>query len=462
MDKGRGASCPRVVLAGDCLGYVKMVSTKARPRPRADSGEEKKETEASAAKPRIDLDDVHTRHLLKRFETVSLNQGEDGDMSAYETYRHRGIVKMCFSGPKNRKETRVALALASGEIRELNLGSPSSPEEDTLAYERCEELMGTSIRGMGVTDDGNMVACAADGQVIVKDWQDEEKDASRFNVGEKVAAMKLAHGGDRIAVGGNEHLLELWDIEKGSSVFKARNVKHDKLDMRVPVWITDLDFVADQGQHTGNVIACVSGYGHIRIYDARAQRRAVRTMTVKDAPHMMSVASVNPRSVHQWAVVSDTMGNVGRVDLGTMKLMNKYSGFSGSVRSVTVDPSRSFVASCGLDRRIHVHHIESKKTVCSVYAKQWLNCAIFFQDGGWYESSISSISKRDGEDEASDGQESDDEDVWRQLDEANAARTRQQKREEKILESDDDFSDSGDDDDGSSDDEDRNPKRQKR
>ena len=59
-------------------------------------------------------------------------------------------------------------------------------------------------------------------------------------------------------------------------------------------------------------------------------------------------------------------------------------------------------------------------------------------------------------------EESDDEDVWRQLDEANAARTRQQKREEKILESDDDFSDSGDDDDGSSDDEDRNPKRQKR
>lgn len=42
------------------------------------------------------------------------------------------------------------------------------------------------------------------------------------------------------ATGGREKDLCVWDLEAGKEVFVARNVKHDKLDMQVPIWITDL------------------------------------------------------------------------------------------------------------------------------------------------------------------------------------------------------------------------------
>ena len=142
-------------------------------------------------------------------------------------------------------------------------------------------------------------------------------------------------------------------------------MKHDKLDMRVPVWVTGLDFVADQGIHDANTVVTATDTATSRLYDARAQRRAVKTMSVPDSPHMMTVASVNPRSASRWAIVSDTMGNVGRVDLGKMKLINKYGGFSGSVRSIAVDDSRSFIASCCLDRRTCMSTTSSQRPQCA-------------------------------------------------------------------------------------------------
>ena len=450
--KGSGGKRPLVVLSGDCLGYVKSVSTKARPRPvhqgtpplPAARDGSSANAEAKAKEVTIDLDDVHERHIVGRYESVALSRDE---ASQYQSHRQRGVVSMCFSGAKGEEQQKCALALAS-EIRELDLGTPSYPSEDKFAYEASSEFLSKSICGLGMVRGSSMslVACATDGDVIVKPWNGASRDVSSFNVGKDVGCMKLVPGGSKIAVGGNEHLFQLWDLETGQQTFASRNVKHDKLDMRVPVWVTGLDFVADQGIHDANTVVTATGHGHIRLYDARAQRRAVKTMSVPDSPHMMTVASVNPRSASRWAIVSDTMGNVGRVDLGKMKLINKYGGFSGSVRSIAVDDSRSFIASCGLDRRVHVHHVESKATVCSVYVKQWLNCAAFFEDDGWYARAVagedySGQADASGDDD-DDRDDSDDEDVWRKLDEAANARSRKEKRAEKVLESDGDFSES--------------------
>ena len=95
---------------------------------------------------------------------------------------------------------------------------------------------------------------------------------------------------------------------------------------------------------------------------------------------------------------------------------------------------------------MHVHHVESKATVCSVYVKQWLNCAAFFEDDGWYARAVagedySGQADASGDDD-DDRDDSDDEDVWRKLDEAANARSRKEKRAEKVLEDDGDFSES--------------------
>ena len=42
------------------------------------------------------------------------------------------------------------------------------------------------------------------------------------------------------AFGGRENDLGLFDIEKQESIFTARNVPNDFLDLRVPVWVSDM------------------------------------------------------------------------------------------------------------------------------------------------------------------------------------------------------------------------------
>ena len=42
------------------------------------------------------------------------------------------------------------------------------------------------------------------------------------------------------AYGGRENDLCLYDLEKQESIFTARNVPHDFLSLRVPIWVSDM------------------------------------------------------------------------------------------------------------------------------------------------------------------------------------------------------------------------------
>ena len=41
--------------------------------------------------------------------------------------------------------------------------------------------------------------------------------------------------------------LRVIDLETGSNFFKSKNVAHDWLDMRVPVWVRDIRFMSQAG-----------------------------------------------------------------------------------------------------------------------------------------------------------------------------------------------------------------------
>ena len=47
-----------------------------------------------------------------------------------------------------------------------------------------------------------------------------------------------------IATGGKEHDLQIWDLNQIGSgpIFRAKNVPLDSLQLRVPVWVTDMCF----------------------------------------------------------------------------------------------------------------------------------------------------------------------------------------------------------------------------
>ena len=64
-----------------------------------------------------------------------------------------------------------------------------------------------------------------------------------------------------LAAGGKERELGLWDVETHKSIWEARNVAHDKLDLRQSVWVTAISFLDE----TGQTLTIGTGYKQVRI-----------------------------------------------------------------------------------------------------------------------------------------------------------------------------------------------------
>ena len=67
-----------------------------------------------------------------------------------------------------------------------------------------------------------------------------------------LSVARVSSSLNQIITGGKENDFTVWDLESivstaatAQSTFKAKNVKNDFLDLRVPIHITDLDFVKE-------------------------------------------------------------------------------------------------------------------------------------------------------------------------------------------------------------------------
>lgn len=61
-----------------------------------------------------------------------------------------------------------------------------------------------------------------------------------------------------VATGGEENPLKLFDINQKQMIFTAKNVRHDSLELRVPVSIKDIGFLNNQ-------VVTVGKYGHVNV-----------------------------------------------------------------------------------------------------------------------------------------------------------------------------------------------------
>ena len=87
----------------------------------------------------------------------------------------------------------------------------------------------------------------------------------------------------------------------------------------------------------------------------------------------------------QEVVVGNTQGKMGLLDIRNKgKLIHTFKGFAGAIRSVHCHPTKPLVASCGLDRFLRVHNLNSKKMTNKVYLKSRLNCVLFAKE--WQDS----------------------------------------------------------------------------
>ncbi|KAG0311476.1 WD repeat-containing protein 74, partial [Dissophora globulifera] len=108
------------------------------------------------------------------------------------------------------------------------------------------------------------------------------------------------------------------EILANGQIFKAKNVKNDHLDLRVPVWNTDLQFLS---QYDYSRIAVGTRNHQIRVYDTKSGAR--RPIVDKEIGDMPVVAFSNGKDASE-TVFSDTVTNVYSVDTLTGEVLGQY------------------------------------------------------------------------------------------------------------------------------------------
>ncbi|XP_065920476.1 WD repeat-containing protein 74-like [Dysidea avara] len=176
----------------------------------------------------------------------------------------------------------------------------------------------------------------------------------------------------QVATGGKENDLKLWDGNKPEKpTFQAKNVRNDWLDLRVPVWVTQVCFVPETGDQP--TVAVGTGYHQVRLYDTRKQRRPLYTQEFGETP--ITALDVTPDS--RYIIIGNGAGVMGKLDLRVGKVLNTYKGATGSIRCVKCHHTLPVVAACGLDRFVRIYNLEDKKLLNKIYTKLHSNCLLF-------------------------------------------------------------------------------------
>jgi len=254
---------------------------------------------------------------------------------------------------------------------------------------------------------------------------------------------------DAIAIGGEKRDLEIFEptTEEGGwkSIWKAKNVKQDKLGLEVPVFICRILFLsAGSGEVAGNTaaahprrratvqtssrkyrLATGTYYSHLRIYDTTVSRRPIFTTTLTKSPilslHLhpstqspsptptpLTAPNTSPElsttsSPHNW-IYTDSNGRFALYSSTTRREVGIYKGSTGAVNS-TATFSKDVVAGVGFDRYLRVYEGAEREVVVKAYVKS-KGTAVVVLDG---EDEVVQVEKSQEEEEEGE--------VWEEMEE---------------------------------------------
>lgn len=320
--------------------------------------------------------------ILKGIDLVKKQATNYTEVSSLN--RDQEVNVMCFGDPQ---ETEVLMGCRDGTVKVFN----TEKSKFTEVHE-CRGGEGV-FRGLGVLDNA-LVTCVESG--LLKLWKEGSNENVEIQVGPAVEKMRLCDAQrHKVGTGGKENDLKIWDLQRPEEpIFRAKNLRNDWLDLRVPIWIRDLDFIPGSDK----VVTCTS-YHQVRIYDpSTPQRRPVQEVLFGEDP--LTALSVTPdgRSV----VVGNSHGYMGVIDLRKGRLLCALKGSAGSVRSIQCHKSMPVVASCGLDRFMRLHSLNDKNLLHKVYLKSRLNCLLLTSQEKWEEEDLTLVEAEDVKEEEAD------------------------------------------------------------
>jgi len=266
------------------------------------------------------------------------------------------ITAMCW---EDSSEKRIYIGQRDQTVKIYDCGLKS------FSSSECMKIGEGPIKGLSCYN-GKIVTAVESG--IVKLWDKDSEENLEINTEGNLSKMvanqfKPQH----IATGGEENDLKIWDLQNHKiPIFKAKNVRNDFLDLRVPVWITDLKFRPDD-----KIVTCTRHH-QVRLYDPKAQKRPVIDMEFERYPLMCVTLSHNEHQV----IVGSSRGRMALIDLRMKLLVHVFKGFAGSIRYVQCHPTLPVVASCGLDRFFRIHDLNKHKLIKKIYLKTRLNCLL--------------------------------------------------------------------------------------
>ncbi|XP_052745891.1 WD repeat-containing protein 74 [Bicyclus anynana] len=206
-----------------------------------------------------------------------------------------------------------------------------------------------------------LVAALTSGTVQV--WS--KKEPLTVNTCGKLDRMQLCEQDSTLfATGGEENDLKVWRIGDQQPLFTAKNLPNDWLQLRRPVWVTDLTFLSQE------LLAVCSRHGYVRLYDSRAQRRPVCNVDFEAKAATCITKGFDERQVF----VGFGRGHLHQVDLRRGKPDKGYKGAVGAITSIALHDG--LLVSTSLDRHIRVHDRQSKDLLYKQYLTSKLTCAL--------------------------------------------------------------------------------------
>jgi len=252
-----------------------------------------------------------------------------------------------------------------------------------------------------------LFTASSNGQISWTDITSEAKTTTvTASLGKDLTCAKIHPEQSHIvAVGGKERELTLYDMNvlsgkavepaasasvgsakttkykqqkesENGQIFQAKNVKNDFLDLRVPVWITDLEFLNVEATR----IAIGTHYHQIRVYDITAGRRPVLDVQVGKTPIKRLCLGINEEQI----IYADTTNNLGAVENG--KVIAQYKGLTGAATAFCTATQKhdneKLLVSVSLDRFLRVHETSSihRKLIGKAYVKQRLTAVLVDED----------------------------------------------------------------------------------
>jgi ribosome biogenesis protein NSA1 len=185
----------------------------------------------------------------------------------------------------------------------------------------------------GADGDISVVQLALNGNVGEK-----AKELSSFGVKGPLSALQALSDG--FASGGRENDVSIYDLTTQQATWNAKNVPHDKLNLRVPVWISAITSLKPPAATTSSDcrFATGTGYRHVRVYDAKTSRQPVLSFEPSEYPITALAAVVEGDAAHM-LYVADAAGGLALWDLRTQRKLHTLKGSSGSIRHLTMSSS---------------------------------------------------------------------------------------------------------------------------